>query len=106
MIPAVEVAAHMSIQGIQRVPREGDRMDRVTSRALYGEYAWAYDLLIGRLVSRQCAFVPERSAAFWAYFFRLSCTGRFRAHLREAVVTARIPAWPCDRLAAIEANLW
>jgi hypothetical protein len=63
LIPAVEVAAHMSIHGIQRVPREGDRMDRVTSRALYGKYAWAYDLLIGCLVSRQWAFVAERSAA-------------------------------------------
>jgi hypothetical protein len=63
LIPAVEVAAHMSVHGIQRVQREGYRMDRVTSRALYGEYAWAYDLFSGRLVSRQCAFVAERSAA-------------------------------------------
>jgi hypothetical protein len=106
LIPAVEVAAHMSIHGIQRAQREGYRMDRATSRALDGEYAWAYDLLIGRLVSRQRAFVAERSVGFWAYFFRVSCHGRFRAHLREAEVIARIPAWPCDRLAAIEANLW
>jgi hypothetical protein len=92
LIPAVEVAAHMSVHGIQRAPREGYRMDRVTSRAIYGKYAWAYDLLIGCLVSRQCAFVAERSAAFWADFFRVSCYGRFRAYLKEAVVTACIPA--------------
>jgi hypothetical protein len=68
LIPAVEVAAHMRIRGIQRAQREGYRRDRVTSRALYGEYAWAYDLLIGRLVSRQCAFVAKRSAAFGRTF--------------------------------------
>jgi hypothetical protein len=64
LIPAVEVAAHMSFHGIQRLQRERYRMDRVISRAIYGEYAWAYDLLIGRRVSRQCAFVAARSAAF------------------------------------------
>jgi hypothetical protein len=35
----------MSIHGIQRAQREGYRTDRVTFRALYGENAWAYDLL-------------------------------------------------------------
>ena len=68
MIPTVEGTAHMSIQGIQRVPREDYQMDRVTSRALYGEHAWAYDPLSGRLVSRQCAFVAELSAAFGRIF--------------------------------------
>ena len=43
-------------------------MDRVTFRALYGEYVWADDLLIGRLVSRQWAFVAERLAAFGRTF--------------------------------------
>ena len=33
-IPAVEVAAHMSVHGIQRVPREGSRMDRVIPERL------------------------------------------------------------------------
>ena len=58
----------MSVHGIQRVQREGYRMDRITSRALDGEDAWADDLLIGRIVSPQCAFVAERSAAFGRAF--------------------------------------
>jgi hypothetical protein len=56
LIPAVEVAARMSIHGIQRAPREGYRMHRVTSRALYSEYAWADDPLIGRLVGSVANF--------------------------------------------------
>lgn len=30
-----------------------------TSRPFYGEYAWAYDLIIGRPVSRECIFIAE-----------------------------------------------
>jgi hypothetical protein len=81
-MPAVEVAAQMSIHGLQRAQREGCRMDRVTSRALYGEYAWASDRIIGRLGSRHCAFVAERSAAFGRPFSGSRVTVVF-AHTSE-----------------------
>jgi SAM-dependent methyltransferase len=34
-------------------------MEHVTSRPFYGEYAWAYDHIIGRPVPQQCAFVTD-----------------------------------------------
>jgi hypothetical protein len=72
----------MSIHGILRAQREGYRMVRVTSSALDGEYAWVYDLIVGSLVSRQCIFVAERSAAFGRTFSVSRVTVAF-AHTSE-----------------------
>lgn len=34
-------------------------VENLVSRPFYGEYAWAYDLLVARPVSRECAFIGE-----------------------------------------------
>ena len=65
-------------------------MDRVASRALDSDYAWADDLLIGRLVSRQWAFVVERSAAFGRAFSVFRVTVVF-AHTSERRSMRRLP---------------
>jgi SAM-dependent methyltransferase len=75
-------------------------MDNVTFRPFYGEYAWAYDLIIGRPVSRQCAFVAERFVQRGVFpgarILDAGCgTGRYSIELaRRGYVVAGLDASP------------
>jgi SAM-dependent methyltransferase len=79
---------------------QGCPMDSVTSRPFYGEYAWAYDLIIGRPVSRQCAFVAarlvQRGVSPGARILDAGCgTGRYSLELaRKGYVVAGLDASP------------
>jgi SAM-dependent methyltransferase len=61
-------------------------MGNLTSRPFYGEYAWAYDHIIGRPVPQQCAFVTDlwgqRGVAAGARILDAGCgTGRYSLEL-------------------------
>jgi SAM-dependent methyltransferase len=72
----------------------GERIVKGTSRPFYGEYAWAYDLIIERPVSRECTFIAEflaqQGVTAGARMLDAGCgTGRYSLELarRGYVVT-------------------
>ena len=75
-------------------------MENVTRRPFYGEYAWAYDLIIERPVSRQCAFVTEllvqQGVISGAMMLDAGCgTGRYSLELaRRGYVVTGLDASP------------
>jgi 2-polyprenyl-3-methyl-5-hydroxy-6-metoxy-1,4-benzoquinol methylase len=78
----------------------GCQMGGLTSRPFYGEYAWAYDLIIGRPVSRQCAFFAEllaqQSVLSGARILDAGCgTGRYSLELaRNGYIVTGLDASP------------
>lgn len=64
-------------------------MENLESRPFYGEYAWAYDLIIVRPALRHCAFVAEllvqRSVTSGATILDAGCgTGRYTLELARS----------------------
>jgi SAM-dependent methyltransferase len=75
-------------------------VENLTCRPFYGEYAWAYNLIIVRPVSRQCAFVAEllvqRGVTSGARILDAGCgTGRYTLELaRKGYVVTGLDVSP------------
>lgn len=75
-------------------------MENRTSRPFYGEYGWAYDLLIERPAARQCMFIAEllsqRGTISGAKILDAGCgTGRYSIELaRKGYVVTGLDASP------------